>query len=103
MKSYKGNYAAYANPSDSLVICLNRHNYVPYIWDYTKDIYIQNEDIQNETRVYKGNSIYVGNNVTNTNPTGNVNIQNSHITIQGNRLELHPGTRIDKIFEFQNR
>lgn len=94
VKSYKGNYAAYANPSDSLVICLNRHNYVPYIWDYTKDIYIQNEDIQGETRVYTGNTIYVGNNVTSTKPTGDVNIQNSHVTIQGKRLELHPGTRI---------
>jgi len=103
MRSYKGNYAAYANPSDSLVICLDRHNYVPYIWDYSKDLYIQNEDIQNETRVYKGNSIYVGNNVTSTKPTGNVNIQNSHVTIQGKRLELHPGTRIDKNFKFQNR
>lgn len=102
MRSYKGNYAAYANPSDSLVICLDRHNYVPYIWDYSKDLYIQNEDIQNETRVYKGNSIYVGNNVTSTKPTGNVNIQNSNITIRGNRLELRPGTRIDKNFIIQN-
>jgi hypothetical protein len=103
VKSYKGNYAAYANPSDSLVICLNRHNYVPYIWDYTKDIYIQNEDIQGETRVYTGNTIYVGNNVTSTKPAGDVNIQNSHVTIQGKRLELHPGTKIDKNFIFQNR
>lgn len=103
IKSYKGNYAAYANPTDSLVICLDRHNYVPYIWDYEKNLYIQNEDIQNETRVYKGNSIYVGNNVTSTKPTGDVNIQNSHITIQGKHLELRPRTRIDKNFKFQNR
>ena len=102
VKSYKGNYAGYANPSDSLVICLDRHNYVPYIWDYTKNIYVQNENIQNETRVYKGNNIYVGKNVTPSKPIGNVNIQNAHITIQGNRLELHPGTRIDKNFKFKN-
>lgn len=103
IKSYNGNYAGYANPSDNLVICLDRHNYVPYIWDYEKDLYIQNEDIQNETRVYKGNTIYVGNNVTSTKPSGNVNIQNSNITIQGKRLELHSGTQIDKNFKFQNR
>jgi hypothetical protein len=103
VKSYKGNYAGYANPSDSLIICLDRHNYVPYIWDYTKDIYIQNEDIQNETRVYKGNNIYVGKNVTPSKPIGNVNIQNAHITIQGKRLELRPNTRIDKNFKFTNR
>lgn len=103
VKSYKGNHAAYANPSDSLVICLDRHNYVPYIWDFTKDVYIQNENIQGETRVYKGNIIYVGNNVTSTKPIGDVNIQNSHITIQGNRLELHSGIRIDKNFIYNNR
>lgn len=102
VKSYKGNYAGDANPSDNLTICLDRHNYIPYIWDYSKDVYIQNEDIQGETRVYTGNSIYVGNNVTSTKPTGDVNIQNSQITIQGKRLELHPGTKIDKNFKFQN-
>lgn len=103
MRSYIGNYAAYAPPLDNIVICLDRHNYVPYIWDYTKDLYIQNENIQNETRIYKGNTIYIGKNVTATKPIGNVNILNSHITIQGNRLELQPGTRIDKDFIFQNR
>ena len=103
MRSYKGNYAGYANPSDSLVICLDRHNYVPFIWEYTKDIYIQNEDIKNETRVYKGNNIYVGKNVTTSKPIGDVNIQNAHVTIQGKRLELRPGTRIDKNFKFENR
>ena len=41
--------------------------------------------------------------VTSTKPTGDVNIQNSHVTIQGKRLELRPGTRIDKNFKFQNR
>lgn len=103
VKSYNGNHAAYANPSDSLVICLDRHNYVPYIWDYTKDLYIQNENIQGETRIYTGNTIYVGNNVTSTKPTGDVNIQNSHIIVRGKQLELHSGTRIDKNFIFQNR
>ena len=103
MESYIGNYAAFANPADSLVICLDRHNYVPYIWDYSKDLFIQNENIQNETRIYKGNAIYIGNNVTSTKPTGDVNIQSSNITIQGKRLELRPGTRIDKNFKFQNR
>ena len=103
VKSYKGNYAAYANPSDSLVICLDRHNYVPYIWDYSKDVYIQNENIQGETRIYTGNTIYVGNHVTVTKTEGDVNIQNSNITIHGKQLELHPGTQIDKNFIFLNR
>lgn len=76
---------------------------VSFIWDYTKDLYIQNENIQGETRIYTGNTIYVGNNVTSTKPTGDVNIQNSHIIVRGKQLELHSGTRIDKNFIFQNR
>lgn len=103
VKSYYGCHAAYANPSDSLVICLDRHNYIPFIWDYTKDVYIQNEYIQGEIRDYRGNTIYVGNNVTATKSEGEVNIQNSHISINGKRLELHAGTRIDRNFLFQNR
>ena len=46
---------------------------------------------------------YVGNNVTATKSEGEVNIQNSHISINGKRLELHAGTRIDRNFLFQNR
>lgn len=102
VKSYNGNYAAYTNPTDSLVICLSRHNYVPYIWNLEKDVYIQNENILGETRVYKGNIVRIGNHVTATKPTGDVNIQNSHITVKGHQLELHPGTYIDKNFIFQN-
>ena len=87
----------------SLVICLDRHNYVPYIWDYSKDVYIQNENINGETRYYIGNVIKIGKNVTTFKPSGNVNIQNSSITVIGKQLELHPGTFIDKNFIFQNR
>ena len=101
--SYKGNYAGYANPSDSLVICLDRHNYIPYIWDYSKDVYIQNENIEGEVRFYKGNTIHIGNHVTNTKDTGDVNIQNSTITIIGKQLDLQPGTYIESDFEFVNQ
>lgn len=103
VKSYEGNYASYANPSNDLVICLDRHNYIPYIWDYSKDVYIQNENIINETRVYRGNIIHIGNHVTDTKPVGNVNFQDSQITITGNGLDLQPGTYIDKNFIFQNQ
>lgn len=103
VKSYEGNYASYHNPSDNLIICLDRHNYVPYIWDYSKDVYIQNENITNETRVYRGNIIYIGNHVTGTKPVGDVNIQDSQITITGNGLDLQSGTYIDKNFIFQNQ
>ncbi len=102
-KSFKGNYAVYPNPTDSLIICLDRNNYIPYIWDYSKDMYIQNENIINESRIYKCGIAHIGRNVTPQKPPGGVNIQNSNITIIGNQLNLQPEIFIDKNFTFQNR
>lgn len=98
-----GNQIAYPDPSANIVVCLDRDGYVPYVWDYSKDLYIQNETILNETRTYKGRIIKIGRNVTDTRSQGDVNIQNSNITIEGQRLELHPGTSIDKNFQFHNQ
>lgn len=103
IKQYENNYAAYAYPTSNLSICLNREGYAPYIWDYSKDLYIQNENIQGENRIYHGGTIRIGKNVTDTRPQGDVNITNSNITIKGRELELHPGTSIDANFIFQNQ
>lgn len=103
MKAYNGNYAVYANASDSIVVCLDRHNYVPYVWDFSSPVYIQNETIDNETRYYKGGSINIGYRVTGMKPMGNVNIQNSTIDIEGNILKIDSGTYIDSNFNFHNR
>ncbi|MBQ8968580.1 MAG: hypothetical protein IJ064_02440 [Bacteroidaceae bacterium] len=102
IKTYIGDCAGYPNPSDNLHISLKRDNYIPYIWNSDADVFIQNETIQGENRVYRGGKICIGKNVTNTKPQGDVNIVNSNITIQGSELELHPGTFISSNFQFQN-
>ncbi len=76
------------------VVCVDKHNYIPYIWDANKDVYIQNVHINNVNRQYLGRNIYIGNSVTPEIESGNVIISNSNIGISGKRLELRIGTKI---------
>lgn len=58
-------------------------------------VYIQNETI-NDNRVYFGNTIKVGKNVTNKKTPGNVIINYGNVNITGNRVELQSGTKVSK-------
>jgi hypothetical protein len=66
---------------------------VPFIQTFTKNVYIQNENI-NDNRDYFGDRILVGNHVTTQVPSGNVIFENAKVSIKGNKVELHPGTII---------
>jgi len=72
---------------------IDRHNCIPYVVTYHKNAYIQNETI-NDNRIYVGQKIIVGRNVTNTKPIGDVIINGANVRIQGGDVELHPGTVI---------
>lgn len=91
--SYMGNYVEYPTTADSVIVCLDKHNYVPYIQTYQKNLFIQNEIIS-EQRSYVGKTIVVGNHVTNTQSTGDVLIQNANIKLEGENVSLMPGTTI---------
>ena len=91
--SYIGNYVEYPTTADSVIVCLDKHNYIPYIQTYQKDLFIQNETI-NEQRSYVGKTILVGNHVTNTKPTGDVIIQGADVKLEGESVTLMPGTTI---------
>lgn len=91
--SYIGNYMEYTTTADSVIICLDKHNYIPYIQTYQKDLFIQNETIGDQ-RSYLGRNILVGNHVTNDQPTGNVLIQSANIKMEGESVALMPGTTI---------
>jgi hypothetical protein len=58
-------------------------------------LYIQNETI-NENRVYSGNTIKVGKNVTNKKEHGDVIVNNGNVSITGKRVELQSGTKVSK-------
>lgn len=45
-------------------------------------------------RNYVGDRILVGHHVTTQKPQGDVLIENAEVSIQGNSVKLHPGTKI---------
>ena len=49
----------------------------------------------NDNRNYVGDNILIGNHVTTEKPIGNVIIENANVSIQGNSVKLHYGTRIN--------
>ena len=91
--SFIGNYVEYETDADSVIICLDKHNYVPFVQTFNKNLFIQNENI-NDNQNYFGNRILIGHHVTTQKPVGNVVIDNAKVTIRGNKVELHPGTTI---------
>lgn len=48
-----------------------------------------------ETKELVGKNILIGNHVTEEKPVGDVVIENANVTIQGNSVKLHSGTRIN--------
>ena len=95
MDTYYGTNVNYQTDSDEVIVCVSRHNHIPYITNANNLVYIQNETI-NDNRVYFGNTIKVGKNVTNKKTPGNVIINNGNVNITGNRVELQSGTKVSK-------
>ena len=93
VQSYLGNGLVQYVGSDDISVCIDKHNYVPYVWH--KDIYIQDEDIVASNREYHAKNIKVGNHVTDQRPQGNVTITNSNITIKADNVVLDKGTRVN--------
>ncbi len=91
--SYLGNSVDYFSTADSVTICIDRHNCIPYIATYHRNEYIQNETIS-DNRTYIGKTIKAGRSVTTTKPVGDVIINGANLVIQGGNVELHPGTTI---------
>lgn len=94
--SYYGEYVNYATSADSVVICLTRHNYRPYMITYNKTIYIQCDYIATD-RTYVGGLIKVGRNVTSQKQQADVVFTGKSVTnLNAREVELHPGTTIHK-------
>jgi hypothetical protein len=91
--SYLGSSVNYITTADSVNICIDRHNCIPYIFTYHRNEYIQNDTIS-DNHTYLGKNIKAGRNVTTTKPEGDVVFNGANIVIQGGNVELHPGTTI---------
>ena len=91
--TYYGTNVNYQTVSDDVVICISRHNNIPYITHSNKLVYIQNEIINN-SRDYIGENVKVGRNVTDKKVYGDVIVNNGNVSITGKRVELQSGTKI---------
>lgn len=92
---YKTNERGLRMPIErGLSICIDKHNYIPFVWNSDKDLYIQNKIIRDEQRELWAGTIKIGNAVTSEEPVGNVQIIDSDIIMTGTRLEIHPEASI---------
>ena len=93
--SYLGSHVEYQNEmeGDSMYICIDKHNFVPYIQKWHYRLNIQNETITG-THTYIAEEVNIGRHVTNDKPQGDVLIQGANIEIQGGNVTLYPGTTI---------
>ena len=93
VQSYLGNCVIQYVGNDSISVCIDKHNYVPFVWH--KDIYIQDENIVASNREYYAKNVKVGNHVTDQKPHGNVTITNSNVTIKADEVVIDCGTKIN--------
>ena len=91
--SYIGNYVEYPVGNDEVIVCLDKHNYIPHIRHCAQDLFIQNESVD-DTRIYKGINVSVGKSVTSTKPVGDVSIHDANVKIEGKNVVLDAGTSI---------
>lgn len=91
--SYVGTAVRYATLEDSITICINRHNYIPYIKE-SNVVYLQNDTLSENMRI-EGEYVIAGHHVTNSKPVGNLIMDGGNINIKAkNKAELHSGTII---------
>lgn len=97
-----GTSATLYNVADEYTIVVNKHNYIPYIYDC--NVYIQNETVT-APKSYEANMIKVGSDVTTSKPAGEVNFVKSrgscNIVLKAGNVELDKGTNVSSGVEFE--
>lgn len=93
VQSYLGeNLSLYVGNND-ISVCIDKHNYVPYVWH--KNLYIQNENIVSTSKEYHAQNVKVGNDVTSQKLQGNVNLINSKVSFKANNVLFDRGTYVN--------
>ena len=90
--------ATISDVPSSFVMSINKHNYMPLVYNVSEgNIYIQNENYA-LVRELVGNDVYIGSNVTTTQPFGNVTIKSNaelNINAKGKTI-INKGVVIEK-------
>lgn len=93
--TYWGNNVKYLTTDNNVIICISRHNYIPYIAMSEDLVYIQNEIVNND-RVYEAHRIEIGKKVSSEIESGDVIFNSGNIDITSNKTIFAPGTYIRK-------
>lgn len=93
VQSYLGEELSLYIDNNDISVCIDKHNYVPYVW--SNNLYIQNENIVSTNKEYHAQNVKVGNSVTNQKPRGNVNVLNSNVSFKANNVLLDKGLYIN--------
>ena len=93
--TFYGDNISYPISSNDMIICISRHNYIPYITNVNDLVYIQNETIT-DNRSYSGNVVKIGDKLTDKKAHGDVLINSGNVNITANRVELQSGVKISK-------
>ncbi|MBQ8219644.1 MAG: hypothetical protein IJZ31_00315 [Bacteroidaceae bacterium] len=94
--TYDRSNVVYQTESNDVIICISRHDCIPYITNISNNpVYIQNETTS-EDKNYSGNIIKTGRNVTDKSTTGDVTFNSGTVNMVGNRVELQAGTKVSK-------
>ena len=98
----EGNTVSVTDVPTSFVMSLNKHNYMPLVYNVSEgDIYVQNENYA-LVRKLVGNNVYIGSDVISTKPQGNVvvksgaelNVDAKSKTVINNGFKVEQGAKI---------
>ncbi|MCR4922073.1 MAG: hypothetical protein K5945_10295 [Bacteroidaceae bacterium] len=87
------NTATFNDINTDVSICITKQGYIPKTIEIRDILRIQNRVLTTDTDFY-GREIYVGSNVNPSETSGPVIFNNGSYKIKGNKVILHPGTKI---------
>ena len=93
LKSGFTDWIDYQGDLEDIAVCVSDHNKVPYIND-SDVIYLQNDSISGDGKVYEADIIKIGENVTIQKPQGNVLFNGNSTILKANRIEIKNSTTI---------
>lgn len=96
-QNVEGTIVTLSNIPRSFVLSLNKHNYMPLVYNVTNgDVYIQNENYA-LVRNISANNVFIGSDVTSSKPQGGITVKSGAIL----NIEANGKTLINKNFKVE--
>lgn len=96
-QNVEGTIVTLTDVPTSFVLSLNKHNYMPLVYNVTNgDVYIQNENYA-LVRNISANNVFIGSDVTSSKPQGGITVKSGAIL----NIEANDKTLINKNFKVE--